>query len=177
MQWRRNRKGFLLLFELAEPHRSEGAITAGAGGHLGTETLPCRVSWVCSAILWCFSPRCPLVTLQPATGVPINLSSLLSSPDGNHPTWFGAAHLGGPQCHNRTGWETFGFDYVGNADLGSNAQHLPTPQQSTATAVGIDAQIDTRCIWKKKVILLLCGSSYPNTWLRLKRNIKYHLVK
>lgn len=89
MQWRRNRKGFLLLFELAQPHRSEGAIAAAAGGHLGTETLPSRVSWVCSAILWSFSPGCPLVALEPATGVPINLSNLLLSPEDNDPTQFG----------------------------------------------------------------------------------------
>lgn len=141
MQWRRNKKGFLLFFELAELRRSEEAIAAGAGGHLGTETLPPRVTWVCSAILWSFSPGCPLVTQQPATGVPINLSSLLSSPEDNHPTQFGTVHPPGSApwrasvCHSSTGWETFGFVYVGNADLGSNAQHLPTPQQSAASAV------------------------------------------
>lgn len=147
-QWRRNRKVFLLLFELAKPHRSEGAITAGpGGGHLGTETLHSRVSWICSAILWSSSPRCPLFTLQSATGFPINLSSLLSSPEDSHPTQFGTVHptwpptLEGPQCHKSSGWEAFDLVYVGNADLGSNARHLPTPQQSAASAVGSDAQI------------------------------------
>lgn len=81
-----------MLFKLAKPHRSEGAITAGLGGHLGTETLHSRVSWICSAILWSFSPRCPLFILQSATGVPINLSILLSSPEDRHPTQFGTVH-------------------------------------------------------------------------------------
>lgn len=117
------------------------------GGHLGTETLHSRVSWICSAILWSSSPRCPLFTLQSATGFPIKLSSLLSSPEDSHPTQFGTVHptwpptLEGPQCHKSSGWEAFDLVYVGNADLGSNARHLPTPQQSAASAVGSDAQI------------------------------------
>lgn len=138
MQWRRNRKGFLLLYELAKPHRSEGAITAAAGGHLGTETLPSRVSWACSAILWSFSPRCPLVALEPATGVPINLSNLLSPPEDNDLTQFGTVHstLEGLSATTAQDGKTFGFVCVGNPDLGSSAQHLPTLQQSAASAVG-----------------------------------------
>lgn len=138
-------------FELVEPHGSEGAITAGAGGHLGTETLHSRFSWICSAVLWSFSPGCLLVILQPATGVPINLSSSLVSPEDNHPTQFGTVHpawqptLGGLGATSAQDGK-LGFVYVGSADLGSNAQHLPTPQQSAASAAGIDAQTDTKYI-------------------------------
>lgn len=80
--------------------------------------------------------------------------AVISRGQSSHTVWHSpphlAAHLGEAQHHNSTGWETFGFVYVGSADLGSNAQHLPTPQQSAASAVGMDAQTDTKCLQNLK---------------------------